>query len=71
MTRTFSYDELRERSRLNYIMLSNRTRDQKVRRKPRSPQESEILERIVTDRVRRARETGELVRVGQKLIIRL
>lgn len=42
-----------------------------IRRKPRLPEETRLLGEMVTIRVRKAKESGELVRDGQKFRIRI
>ena len=71
MTRSFSYDELEKRERFLYPAWLRTSRDQRVRRKPRSPEETALLQAIVVKHIRLARERGELVRVGQTFRIRL
>jgi hypothetical protein len=70
--RQMSLDELQNRAKGKSIMIANDlNRQSKIRRRPRSIVEIEILGDIVVRRVQKARETGELMRVGNKLTIRL
>lgn len=70
--RQMSLSSLEIHARGTSIMIANDfNRQSKIRRKPRSTEETEILGDIVVRRVQKARETGELMKVGNKLTIRL
>jgi dsDNA-specific endonuclease/ATPase MutS2 len=70
--RHMKFEELAERAKGQSRMLINEMNRQcKVRRRPRSPQETEILGEIMVQRVEKAREMGRVKKVGDKLTIRL
>lgn len=70
--RQYNFEELKARASRSAIRVAETmSREDKVRRKPRDPVEDEILRELVVQRVQRARETGELRKVGGKLEIRL
>jgi hypothetical protein len=66
------FEELAERAKgQSRILVNEMHRQWKVRRKPRSPQETEILGEIMVQRVQKARQTGRVKKVGNKLTIRI
>lgn len=71
MRRLYSYDDLAKRTRFVDPAWVRVSRNERVRRKPRAPEETAMLERIVVKRIDQARATGELTKVGERLRIRV
>ncbi|QQE79173.1 hypothetical protein [Alicyclobacillus sp. SO9] len=69
--RKMTYEQLKARAASQLVLAERFNRELSVRRKPRSAAESRLLGKIISDRVRKAKESGELVKVGQKLKIRI
>lgn len=69
--RKMTYEQLKTHAASRLDVAERFNRESSVRRKPRSGVESRLLSEIISDRVQKARESGELVRVGQKFKIRI
>jgi len=69
--RKMTYEQLKSRAPSRLVVAERFRRQTSVRRKPRSPEETRLLGEIVSTRVREAKESGELVRHGQKFRIRI
>lgn len=69
--RKFSFDELAKRAPSALELSERFSRQAKIRRKPRSVSETSLLVEIIQKRVQKARESGELIRDGKRLKIRL
>ena len=70
MMRKMTFEELKSRTSSRQIA-ERFGKASSIRRKPRSSDESRLLGEMVTIRVRKAKESGELVRDGQKFRIRI
>lgn len=69
--RKMTYEQLERRAPSRLEVAERFQRRSSIRRKPRSPEETQLLSEIVSIRVRQAKESGELVRDGQKFRIRI
>jgi len=69
--RKMTYEQLKSHAASPLVVAERFHRETSVRRKPRSPEETALLGEIISTRVQMARESGELVRNGQKLQIRI
>lgn len=69
--RKMTYDQLKRRVPSRLLVAERFGRQASVRRKPRSEEEIRLFGEIVSARVQKAKESGELVRDGQKFRIRI
>lgn len=69
MTRSYDYDDFiaRRRRAMTPVIATMAARGRQVRRKPRTAEEREILQRVALERMRRRRETGEIVEIAPRL----
>lgn len=68
--RKMTFEELKSRTSSRQVA-ERLGKAASIRRKPRLPEETRLLGEMVTIRVRKAKESGELVRDGQKFRIRI
>lgn len=69
--REMSFEEMERRNRGRTLTIATQfTRENKVRRKPRSVEESNLIGEIISRRVQQAREAGDLIVTESERIIR-
>ena len=69
--RQYKLADLERRAKSSLEMAERFGRVKRVRRRPRSAVESALMGEIIARRVREAYQSGEIMRDGERLIIRI